>query len=250
MEMQRQSETLDKLIPDLVSLQGDLPNVKKDATNPHFNKKYADLASVCETLRPLLKSHGFAVTHQTLLDDNRPLLVTTLWHSSGQFLRAVSSITPEKPTFQGVGSAITYTRRYDLMALVGLAPDDDDDGNGAGAKQRASQERKPPKSNGQAAEKPPTTWPDILQRAEAAIAKTQNANECSQLLDKLVKTFEKAPDATHDTPLRRMADHLLALAADGKVDERAAQALTEVIRGRLRDKSAMEELQEEAVGVF
>ena len=115
-------------------------------------------------------------------------------------------------------------------------------------------DEEPPKSNGksnsQAAEKPPTAWPEVLQRAEAAIAKTQNANECSQLLDKLVKTFEKAPDATHDTPLRRMADHLLALAADSKVDERAAQALTEVIRGRLRDKSAMEEFQEEAAGVF
>lgn len=243
--MNLQSDTLDKLIPDFVALQGELPNVTKDATNPHFNKKYADLAGVIDVARPLLAKHNFALNHQTALsDDGRPLLITTLWHASGQFLRAVSSIAPEKQTFQGVGSAITYTRRYDGMAIIGLAPEEDDDGNAAGASRPPAKRQEKPKSNGTPASEA-TPWDTVIDRATTAIAKCETANDCSTLLDKFVATFETAPDFVHDVPLRRMTQHLMALSASRKIDGRAADALCEVVSGRLRQKSETDQQAEE-----
>lgn len=127
------SETLDKLIPALIKAQGELEHAKKDSQNPHFKSKYADLATVLDTCKEVLKTNNLAITHQRESNADGEFLITTLWHSSGQFLSSRSKLMPTKQDPQGFGSAITYARRYDLSALIGLASDDDDGNAASGA---------------------------------------------------------------------------------------------------------------------
>lgn len=125
------SEQLDKILPALHKAQGEFHHAKKDSANPHFKSSYADLATVLDTIKPALQANGLTVSHSREVDANlNEYLVTTLWHNSGQFLSSRSLLNPVKKDPQGYGSAITYARRYDLSALVGLASDDDD-GNAA-----------------------------------------------------------------------------------------------------------------------
>lgn len=120
----------DKLIPALIKAQGELKHAAKDSANPHFKSKYADLATVLDTCKPALQANGLAVTHQRESTDLGEFLITTLWHASGQHIISRSKLQPVKSDPQGFGSAMTYARRYDLSALIGLASDDDD-GNAA-----------------------------------------------------------------------------------------------------------------------
>lgn len=127
----KHSEALDKLLPALHKAQGAFEHAKKESNNPHFKSKYADLATVLDTVKPALQENGLTVTHQRHVDEHlNEYITTTLWHTSGQYVSSTSLLNPTKKDPQGFGSAITYARRYDLSALVGLASDDDD-GNAA-----------------------------------------------------------------------------------------------------------------------
>jgi hypothetical protein len=119
---------------DLAKAQAEIEGAKKDSANPHFRSKYADLASVWDAIREPLTKHGFCVT-QELTDaaEGCVRLMTTLGHKSGQVISSAFSLKLKDPTNpQAAGSAITYMRRYALMAVTGVAPVDDD-GNAATA---------------------------------------------------------------------------------------------------------------------
>lgn len=114
----------------LCRAQAQMEGAKKDATNPHFKTKYADLAAVWDAIREPLTSNGLSVV-QLLRDvQNGVEVETILLHSSGQQISAVFAMPASKQDAQGYGSAATYARRYALMAMVGVAPEDDD-GNAA-----------------------------------------------------------------------------------------------------------------------
>jgi hypothetical protein len=116
----------------LARAQGVMASASKDKTNPAFKSRYADLASVWDACREPLTSNGLAVVQLVTAADKASVTVETrLLHESGESVSSVLTMPVEKPTAQGVGSAITYARRYALSALVGVAPDDDDDGNAA-----------------------------------------------------------------------------------------------------------------------
>lgn len=121
------STELNELAPALVAAQQDFEAIAKTADNPFFKSKYADLASVVKAASPIWTKHGLAVT-QTLGDDT---LTTTLLHSSGQYIGDTAHLHLVKLDSQAHGSAITYTRRYALMAILGLVADVDDDANAA-----------------------------------------------------------------------------------------------------------------------
>lgn len=126
---------MDKLASALSALQGELENVAKEKNNPHFKSKYADLASVWDTIRGPLAKNGLAIVQ---LPCEAPLgqvgLRTIILHTSGETLEDRFFMPLRKADDpQAAGSAITYARRYSLMGAVGIAPEDDD-GNGAAAK--------------------------------------------------------------------------------------------------------------------
>lgn len=128
-----QSENIAELAAALAKAQGSIGNAVKDSANPFFKSKYADLTSVREACQEHLSKAGIAVIQSPTFVSGAQYLCTTLAHSSGQWMRGFYPINPVKNDPQGVGSAITYARRYALAAMTGVAPEDDD-GNAASGK--------------------------------------------------------------------------------------------------------------------
>lgn len=101
---------------------------KKDEVNPYFKSKYADLASCWEACREPLSKNGLSIIQTTDISElnNAVVIETTLLHSSGEWVTGSLQMPLIKTDPQGVGSAMTYGRRYGLSAIVGIVSDDDD----------------------------------------------------------------------------------------------------------------------------
>ena len=121
---------LEHATPDLFAAlskaQLELENATKNAANPHFRSKYADLAEVLNTVRPALAKHGLCVIQGTRFDGAMVSVTTTLAHAGGGYVTEESHCVPAKTDAQGIGSATTYLRRYALSAIAGIAQEDDD----------------------------------------------------------------------------------------------------------------------------
>jgi len=114
-----------------VAAYGKLPNPKKNAANPAFKSKYANLEELLSVTRPVLAALGLALVQEPVSDGDRIGVHTRLLHEGGDVLDFGSYTVPlVKHDAQGAGSAITYTRRYAIAAIFGLAQEDDD-GNAA-----------------------------------------------------------------------------------------------------------------------
>ena len=124
------SESITKIMPALIKAQGDFAPAVKAKVNPHFKSKYVPLDAVLDAISEPLRANGIAIVQQTDIQDARTVLVTRLVHESGEWIAGRYPVHPVKADPQGEGSALTYARRYALMALVGIAPEDDD-GNAA-----------------------------------------------------------------------------------------------------------------------
>ncbi len=120
------SDEIHELAAALSLAQGDMEGAKKDAANPFFKSKYADIASVWEACRGPLSKHGLAVIQSPRVDGVHVYLDTLLTHSSGQWMRGTVSATAKDDGPQALGSVITYLRRYALQSFVGVAAEDDD----------------------------------------------------------------------------------------------------------------------------
>ncbi|NBT33692.1 MAG: hypothetical protein EBT13_17805, partial [Rhodobacteraceae bacterium] len=115
----------------LATAQGQMSNAAKDSENPHFRSKYADLASVIDAVRPHLSAVGICF-QQFPTTKGKAVSVTTIFrHKSNQWTACTLTAEARASDPQSVGSAVTYLRRYGLMAMAGIAPAEDDDGNGA-----------------------------------------------------------------------------------------------------------------------
>jgi hypothetical protein len=123
------SEQVNEIAAALAAAQGEMGHAAKDAKNDHFKSRYADLASVREAAKPLA-AHGIAVVQScrvTLLESQLMAEVETRFiHKGGQWMADTLAVPVTKSDAQGVGSALTYARRYSLAAFAGIAPDDDD----------------------------------------------------------------------------------------------------------------------------
>lgn len=126
----RHSETIAKLAGALVKASAEVQHATKNATNLHFKSKYADLAEIIDTIKPVFVKHGLTVVQMPGLEDGHATVETMLLHESGEWLAGLAGAPLQKNDPQGVGSAITYLRRYALAALAGIAQEDDD-GNAA-----------------------------------------------------------------------------------------------------------------------
>jgi hypothetical protein len=138
----RRSENLTELFAALALAQGEIVNAKKDTENTFFKSNYADLASVISAIREPLSKNGLAYIQLVTVRDKMVSIETILTHKAGQFLAETLDLPVVQNNPQGIGSTITYGRRYSLMAMVGVAAEDDD-GN-AGSKGEASSEKARP----------------------------------------------------------------------------------------------------------
>ena len=168
------SQTIGKLAAALAKAQGEIEAAKKDSTNPHFRSKYADLASVRDAIQAALSKHGIAYIQ---FPEGGPdtVTITTVLACGDEWMRASYEMRPVKADPQGMGSAITYARRYALAAAVGVAPEDDD-GNEASGKR--------PETNGKTVVKP-TLAPSPADKKATEIEAAFRAAKTVAKLDKL-----------------------------------------------------------------
>jgi hypothetical protein len=141
--MNQQSETINELASALAKAQSEIGSVKKDAANPYFRSVYSTLANVWETVKPALTKQGLSVVQMPGSDERGYFVQTQLMHSSGQWIRSTTYMKPAKEDPQGIGSLISYARRYALQAMVMACPDDDD---GEAAMGRNTSTQKPVES--------------------------------------------------------------------------------------------------------
>jgi hypothetical protein len=134
----RQSESIKELATALAKAQSEVKGALKDSNNPFFKSKYADLGSVWDAVREPLAKNNLAIVQFPQGDCS---LLTILTHSSGEYMSASYTMTPTKKDPQGIGSAITYMRRYALQSVMGVCPEDDD-GNQASEKQKTEPVKK------------------------------------------------------------------------------------------------------------
>lgn len=123
------------IITKLMAARSDIQPIKKSGTNPHFKSKYATLEGVIEAVTEPLEKHGFLLMHRTISNEHGKSITTELVHESGESFVTAIPLVLAKNDMQGLGSAITYARRYGIMSILNL-PTEDDDGNEASKHQK------------------------------------------------------------------------------------------------------------------
>lgn len=113
-------------IKALAKAQTEMGKVLKNSENPHLRKKYADLGAVIDACFGALHANGFAIMQPCGADEGGQYVETILAHASGHTFTSRVYLIVDKQDMQRVGSAITYARRYGLLGMAGLAPEDDD----------------------------------------------------------------------------------------------------------------------------
>lgn len=201
------SENITNLASALVEVQKTDLFALTDKNNPFFNSKYADLSSVWSAARKPLTENNLSIVQTTDVSDNGVVIETMLMHTSGEYITGRLLIRPEKSTPQGVGSAITYGRRYALAAIIGISPEDDDG--------EAAMDRK------------------ILQKKEAA--------------DKLIEELRKTTSIPHkDNWKKKYAEEINALDKENrarviKAGEEHTKKLKEAFKNKQNEKVAFAE---------
>ena len=120
------SESIGKIMPALLKARASFKAAVKDGKNPHFKSKYVTLEGAIDAINEALLENDIFFTQPTRYEDARTVLETRLIHVSGEWIGSEYPVHPVKADPQGEGSALTYARRYALMSLVGIAPEDDD----------------------------------------------------------------------------------------------------------------------------
>jgi hypothetical protein len=211
------SDQINEISAALAKAQGQIEGASKGKVNPAFKSKYADLASVWDACREPLSVNGIAVLQIPNETADGMVLVTMLTHSSGQWFRSSYPVRPVQATPQGLGSALTYSRRYSLMAMVGIAPEDDDG--------EAAMGRQQPANNQQTVQRPAQF---DAAKQDAALKQSQERT-AENLIDQITKVATS--DALSDL-WKANAELIKALPEHLKSDVRAAaSARKELLTG-------------------
>ena len=121
----------------LVKALSELTNLAKDKVNPHFKSRFTSLDAILDATRPILAKHGLALSQEPVFEDGMAGVVTRIIHTSGESRESKLILPLRDQSAQGVGSAISYARRYSAAAVLGIASDEDDDGQQASTPSKA-----------------------------------------------------------------------------------------------------------------
>jgi hypothetical protein len=206
--MNTQSENIGELAAALAKAQAEVGTVTKDSANPYFKSNYASLAAVWEATRPILSKHQLSVVQMPSSDERGYYVETQLMHSSGQWIRSRTYMKPAKDDPQGIGSLISYARRYALQAVTMICPDDDDGEAAMGrtAPQKPAEASKP-------AQKVETPKPQATKPAEPVMETKDNPKFNGESHQQLFQELMKA-GITQD-------DFMSALRHAGTIPENA-----------------------------
>lgn len=130
-----------ELLKGLAKFRAQIKQPKLDASNPFFKSSYLTLTGLITAIDEALKGTGLSY-NQIIADNGQAAAVQTIiTHESGGILITKPfTLRPTKADPQGIGSATTYARRYQLQALFGIAGEKDDDGNAASNPQQRNQQ--------------------------------------------------------------------------------------------------------------
>jgi hypothetical protein len=193
----RSSPDLGEFFAALAKAQGKMRNAAKDAANPHFKSKYADLASISDACRAALSESAIAVLQIPFNEGQDIGIVTRLGHASGQWMEGRLKVAPAKWDAQSIGSVCTYLRRYSLAAMAGVAPGDDDDGEAAvGRGNGAPSTMAAPANNGarRAAPRPAADEPDTKTQARDKFTAILARVKAARRDDQIDQTLDDARD--------------------------------------------------------
>jgi hypothetical protein len=122
----RQEKT-PKLAEALCLAQAEFKPASFDSVNPHYKNKFASLSAIVSSTKDVLAKNGLSISHS--VDGMK--VITKLMHKSGEFITCTTPLILAKQDMQGLGSSITYARRYGMSAILNIVTDEDDDGNAA-----------------------------------------------------------------------------------------------------------------------
>lgn len=214
----------------------------KSATNPHFKSKYADLAGCLEAVNDALLSAGIAVYQETSESDTGVVVETVFLHESGESLRGGKLHVPaSRLDPQGYGSALTYARRYSLMAACGIASEDDDGNAASRPKSRANPLDQVSSTGVQPGQTSP--YPLYLAGQEAPTSVHQSSDAFVDAYFALMKRVEdsaKIPDAKAKMTMLREIKEANAAMLD-KLDVVVKSKITSDYQLRLRRLGAQQE---------
>jgi len=135
-----QSEQIKDLVAALAKAQAVMKPAIYNKINPHFKSRYADFSSCMDACRLPLAENGLAIIQSCETIDGKLNLVSMLAHISGQWMKSEFPIITTKMDSQGIGSAMTYAKRYSLCGLIGIVADEEGDDDGEAAVGRPKQE--------------------------------------------------------------------------------------------------------------
>lgn len=194
------SESVAKLAAALAKAQGEMGGAVKDAANPAFKSKYATLEAVIDAVKPALSANGIAYVQAPgeVGEAGVPITTVLVHGESGEWMRSTLTVPlGNRRDAQGVGSAISYGRRYSLMSVLGIAAEDDD---GNAASEGGNGRSKPPEKD----------WRNDADHAETLIRGTKSISEFADLMQTpwIVGIAAQAP--------KHIADRLRAAATEQK----------------------------------
>jgi len=159
------------LIESLVKAQSEMTHAAFDQTNPHFKSKFASLKSVIDAIKPALNANGIFFMQVSHPLDHGVGIETIFCKADEKLSTGVVMVPVDKANAQGLGSALTYAKRYSLAMACGIAADVDDDGNGAAAN--------PPQRKGQSVVR------TVIEQEGIVVDETKRDAYVTQLLDKV-----------------------------------------------------------------
>ena len=227
----RRSESCAAIFAALAKAQETFGSAERAAENPAFKRgnktsTYATLESVLEASKAGRAANGLAVVQMPGNVGNNIAVTTILGHSSGEWIEATVYVAPAQFNAQATGSVITYLRRYSLMAILGIAPEDDDDGNAAVAPPNRSRA------------------PTAATKANPATAEASPERDAArEAYRRLQRAIDSAPD---DATLRMVYDAVLEEWGDWALDDvelvtRIAPGSIEELKRRIAGKMSKRE---------
>lgn len=226
-----QSDDISELASALASAQGKITFALKDASTTAFSncktaRKYATLQSILTAIKEPLSSNGLAFIQSTLPCNDGVAIRTVLMHKSGQWVSGVFVLPADRQGgIQGLGSSLTYARRYSLSALIGICADDDDDGE-ASVKALTSNPapKKAPADDAENAEKK-KIGEFLWQVALPTLYPEKDTAEYPKIVFNVSQNFDDAPKARparlfgYELPLLKEVKHYFETVMDMQANE-------------------------------
>ncbi len=195
------SDEIKDIAASLAKAQGQIEGAKRNAKNPHLQVNYANLAAVWDACREPLSVNGLGFMQFPDVQSGVLILDSMLTHETGQWIRHIFSMPVHKLDAQGIGTVITYAKRYAMCAILGIASDDDDDDaqsatdaakNAPRQNQNRTQPKPEPKPEPEDA--PPPVTKSMMDEIKAQIKARADEYEYKGTVPLLAMTYCQLPE--------------------------------------------------------